>query len=470
MKTGIRISVIIVILILVLLVGVSLTQARQMTNYILPTNTISQEANLPWHSEYVHSTYDPALHHGAYNSIVFRPFDDIPFISYYDASNGDLMLATFYGNGSGNCGTDNNWHCEALDEDGDVGRYTSIDVWSDADENYRIGISYYDVTNQALKYITRSCFNNLCTLWFTSTISAPDSANISIGKYSSLKFGPTGTPTIAYYYENGNPLGQESLRLTSLVDIGGNCGEGSVAGKWNCEIIDRGFGVGQYASLDLTYDGSVYIAYYDAVEGNLKIANFWGIIDDDCYDDNGWYCAVLDGSDGSDVGLFASMTAQHSVGDKLFRIAYYDKSNGHLKYYDSDFGPVVVDDMSTSLLPMGISMDIDKEDNPVIAYQRTADLSGADLRIARPYFEFNDGEFGNCGDVPPGYMFLYWRCTTLENGGQYNDEAEFASMAIDSRGRVGIAYSEYDSYYDVTSLKFIYQTLLRTFMPIITKQ
>jgi hypothetical protein len=317
--------------------------------------------------------------------------------------------------------------------------------------------------------MTRSCFNNLCTIWSARTISAPASANISIGKYSSFKYGPTGTPFIAYYYENSNPLGQESLRLTSQVDSGGNCGEGSAAGKWDCEIIDRGFGVGQYASLGLTYDGSVYIAYYDGLEGDLKIANFWGIINDDCYDDNGWYCAILDGDDGTDVGLYASITAQKMVGDKLFRIAYYDKTNGHLKYYDSDFGPVVVDDMSTSLLPMGISMAVDKQGYPVIAYQQTSDFAGADIRIARPAIKFDDIGIGNCGEVPPGYLFMYWTCYNLESGGQYNDEAEFASIAVDSHGLVGIAYSEYDSYDDFLSLKFNHQSFLHTYLPILTK-
>jgi hypothetical protein len=466
MKTGIRFGFIIMIFILVLVAGVSLTQARQMGNYISLTGAVPQGANLPWVGQYVHQVSNPNAV-GAYTSIAIGPYDNLPYISYYDGYNGDLMLAQYTPHGGSNCGTNNQWYCQSIDENGDVGRYTSIDVWSNTINSYRIGISYFDVTNRTLKFTSRTCTDTVCTLWFTVTIDSPMFNYISVGLYTSLKFDPNGTPHLAYQVTNSN-TNINSLMYASYVGGGGNCGQGSDTGKWQCDLIDSGVGIGQYASLDLTYDGTPYLAYYDAGAGNLKWAYYTGFADPDCFDDNGWVCPILDSV--GDVGLYASITAQHSYTDQLFRIAYYDKTNGHLKYYDSDFGPVVVDDMGTSLSPMGISMDIDNNGYPVIAYQQIAsDFSPPTLRITLPYLAFNDGAFGNCGDVPPGYLFQYWRCSTLDNAGQYTEEADFVSLAVSPFGLDWISYSEYNSYDDATSLKVIYQVPLQTFLPILNK-
>jgi hypothetical protein len=474
MKLGIRLSLPILILILTLVVSVGLTQAQQITTNNPSTSTIAGEADQPWYSQYVHQVVSPESV-GAYTSLALRPSDDAPFISYYDAANGNLMLATYRPNGGGDCGTDNLWKCIVIDETGDVGQSTSIDIWSDSSGDFRIGISYYDATNRALKYATQSCTGNMCTIWLKRTVSAPDFNNISIGKYSSIKYGPTGIPGIAYYFENNEQLfSQDSLRYAYTVNGGtGNCGEGAVEGDWNCDIIDVGLSTGLYVSMDLTYYDTAYIAYYDgAFNGDLKIAYYMGIVDPDCYDNNGWYCAVLDGSDGSNVGLYASITAKHSEDDKIFRIAYYDSTNAQLKYYDSDFGPVVVDDMGTSLLPMDVSMDVDKNNAPIIAYQQVGpgDFDRPQLLIARPYFAYGDGEFGNCGEIPEGYLFNYWRCNVLDSAGEYLYEAEYASVVVDSSGLAHIAYSELNDYDlpNAMSLKYLYQNFnLYTFLPVV---
>jgi hypothetical protein len=454
---------------MVSMLGVNLTQAQQSGISVSPTKVASQKANLPWNGQYVHQV-DYPNDVGSYASLAIGPFDNRPYISYYDAYNGDLMLAQYVPNGSGNCGTKNNWYCQSIDENGNVGRYTSIDVWSDVINSYKIGISYYDATNRTLKFTSRTCTDVNCTLWHTVTIYSPVFNYMSIGLFTSLKFDPDGTPHIAYQATDSN-TNNNSLRYASYVGSGGNCGEGSDTGKWQCDIIDAGLGIGQYASLDLTYDGSPYLAYYDASAGNLKMAYYTGFADPDCFDENGWVCNLIDST--GNVGLYASLTAQHSYGDKLFRIAYYDKTNGQLKYYDSDFGPVVVDDMGTSLYPMGISMDIDIYGYPIIAYQQIAsEFSSPSLVVARPYLYFNDDNFGNCGDVPPGYMFTYWRCNILDNAGQYLSEAEYVSVAVSSSGLANIVYSEFFNY-DIgdyaTSLKFLNQRFLQSFLPLLNK-
>jgi hypothetical protein len=234
---------------------------------------------------------------------------------------------------------------------------------------------------------------------------------------------------------------------------------------WECDEAYILGGEGKYASLDFSYNDVPYIAFYNAHEGDLIVVYKGGM----CGVELGWSCLNIDGYDGSDVGAFASLIAPQSSSGPI-RIAYLDKTLGHLKYYDSSWGRIVVDEMGTSDSPKGISMLIDDNGFPVIAYQYIAsEFSPPALRIARPYAAYDDGKYGNCGDIPGGYFVQYWRCLTLDNGGQYSEEADFASLVINSAGMVGIAYSEYDSYYDVTSLKFIYQTLFRTFLPVTTR-
>ena len=472
MRRPFRISVMIVAIVLASLLGVSLTQAQQTDDSLSATGLTFQEANLPWNAQYAHQVDYPD-DVGSYASLALRPYDNLPYISYYDSTNGDLMLAHLMPLGNGDCGTDNKWKCERLDGDlihgsDNVGSYTSIDFWADESNSaWRIGISYHDTTNRGLKYISWYC-DILCTQHRIVTIDSTDINLVSIGLYTSLKFGPTGEPNIVYYYSNS--IGNDSLRYAYPVASGGNCGEGSDEGEWQCDIIDSGDRTGQYASMDLTYDGTVYIAYYDRGLGNLKLANYWGIIEDDCYLDNGWWCVELDSV--GDVGMYASLAAQHFPGDKLYRVAYYDATNEQLKYTDIDWDPLVVDDMGPDLSPMGISMDVDPDGAPIIAYkQNTSEFGPPELNIARPFFVYDDGNFGNCGDTPPGYIFLYWRCDTVDNGGQYLEVAEFVSIKLNPAGFANIAYSEFvniDVGDHATSLKFISQKAI-TFLPLILK-
>jgi hypothetical protein len=450
--------------------GVTLTQAQQTGDSISHSNVFPANAKMPWHSEYVQYVND-SVGVGKYASLALRPVDDLPYISYYDATNGDLMLAHYAINGGGNCGTNNNWHCDVLDGNSgdDVGTYTSLDFWfNEATNGYRIGISYHDVTNGALKYISWTCSQLTCTIHNKVTIATPGLPILNLGLHTSLRFAPDGTPHIAYHTRNSmNGIG--NLKYASYVASGGNCGEGSAAGKWECTTIDSGPGIGKYASLDLTYDGSPYMAYYDAGNGNLKMAYYTGIADPDCYADNGWMCPILDSV--GDVGLYPSLTAQRTDDDQLFRIAYYDATNDMLKYTDEAWEPLDVDFMGSSTSTfMGISMDVDKNGAPIIAYQQVqpGDYSRPTLNITRPYFVYDEYIFGNCGDTPPGYLFTYWRCNILDNAGQYVWEADFASVVVKSSGLAAVAYSEYDEYYNSTSLKYIAQRF-QVLLPLIIK-
>lgn len=463
MKAPIRLSSVIVVFILVSMLGIGLTQAQGYRD-TKTLQLITSHANLPWSSQYIQRESDPPRDVGRYVSMALRPFDGSLAISYYDATNADLMVAIPAPNHSGNCGTSNNWLCDSMDGGGglNTGMFTSIDIWGSSANNWKLGISYFDATNRALKAAIWTCSLGSCVKDII-TVTAPDAPEDSIGLYSSFKFSSTGNAAIAYF-QTSSPYLDSDLFYAEQVPSLGNCGEGAAVGLWNCTLISILNGEGRYASLDFNFGNTPYIAYYSVYDGQLRLAYHESSAA--FCDEFDWTCLTLDGG-AADVGYFASLIAPQSSDDPI-RVAYYDKTNGYLKYYDSDWGePVVVDGMGSSLDPMGISLALDNEGYPVIAYQQiVSDLSNPDLRIARPYIVYGTEPYGNCGDLPPGYLFQYWQCKTLDYDGQYSGEAYYASMAINSNGMVGIAYSEYDTYDYFMSLKFIYQHLFRTLMPI----
>jgi hypothetical protein len=437
------------------------------------SNRINLAGGAPWRLQYIDGNSNKSV--GAYPSVLYNRHNGLPYISYYDITNGDLLLANPVLEGGSNCGEEGNWRCQFVYNANDVGKYNSIAFWVGSGPliHWKLGISFFNQGQNALMYAVYTCIGFNCG-WEIETVNIPDPANLSVGLYTSLKFTLDGSPGIAYYVSN--PTGDDALLFAYPVLSYGNCGTGVNLGLWNCDTVDSGEGVGKYASLDRRVNGSAYIVYYDEGQGNLKYAYY---VDDygNCGAGDRWACGVIDGTDGSDVGLYASLKAPQYDGD-LYRIAYYDKTHGQLKiaysetpngFCSSGWQCDVVDDMGTSMYSMGISMAVDKSGNPIIAYQQIAsDQSKAVLRIARPAPALGL-VYGNCGDGPPEYSFQYWFCETLDNASAYTNEAEYVSVALDADGMAIIAYSEYDEYGDFYRLKVAYQTPNYIYLPSINK-
>lgn len=440
----------------------------------------SHYSQAPWFIRYVHHPAPPdIIDVGEYNSVAFNPTDGLPYISYYNATHHDLLLASPNLSGTGNCGNEHDWWCRAVDGDGlegrstdDTGQYSSIAFWKNSidDENWKLGISYYDATTHGLRFAEWRCQGG-CTWIYHSIATGTD--NYFIGWYTSLHYDSNGNPHIAYYANNN--LGADTLNYTTYVGGGtGNCGPSD---DWWCSMVDSGTGVGKWASLDIRYDDTVYIAYYHGGLGELRYAYNAGI--GNCGTGDAWYCTTID-SDGY-VGAQASFLAPSYAGD-YYRVAYYDLDYHHLKYAHSGMGGSgncgpsnswacsVVDDMN-AYLPVGISMQVDAVGTPMIAYQYTDPTNPAayDLvRLARPNYVYDGTNAGNCGDIPPGYTDPFWRCITLDNASLYEDEGDFISMAVDGNGLAAISYAEENSFYNTTFLKVVFQRA-RLFLPIIRR-
>jgi hypothetical protein len=450
----------------------------------MTSNAGNPVATSPWFVSWAdRSTSDNV---GAYPSVAYSPIDDLPYISYYDADNGNLMLASPDPDGGNNCGVGGNWWCRIVDDGSqsggvqtdNVGAYSSIAFWksSTLPGKWKLGISYYDSTNRALKYALyyKSSILALPT-WSYTTIVSSNIIFHNPGTYTSMKFTSDGTPLIAYYFHSNLNLGSGSLNLATQVTSGGDCGVGTAAGKWQCDIIDSatGNGVGQYASLDLRYDDAIYLAYYDAVNGNLRYA-WYGGIGVGCTNSE-WVCSTVDSA--GDVGISASISAPKSVTD-VPRIAYYDKTNGKVKYAmvsGACGGAWCIDAVDTigviSSGHVGISMAMDQAGYPIIAYEdSTPDLAPIKLNIARPAPAVNE-LIGNCGDVPEGYLFQYWKCNTIDSAGYgqgYVNVASYTSVAVSPSGLAIIAYLEEDDYYLSSSLKIAYQNV-RVYLPLVRR-
>ncbi len=425
---------------------------------------------LVWHTATVDSSGD----RGTHTSIAFNPSYGTPWISYYDEDNGDLMVARRVSAG-GNCGPNNGWNCETVDSTNDVGQNSSIDVYVNPAiiGSLQVGVAYQDVTVKALKFAEYSCsgFPPACS-WNVVTIEQAGAGALpGYGRYTSIKYDADGTPHIAYYvvrYE-GDIIVSE-LRFASRVSSGGNCGVGSAAGKWRCIIVEGS--AGEYASLDISLL-TPYIAYYKGSTGDLRYASPAGSGAGNCGPGNTWYCYTVDGSV-SDVGQAVSFRAPAFAGDQM-RFAYYDATNGKLRYAvyvgvgSGNCGPsnsFLCYTIEAAASPSGyrnISLAVDSAGNPLIAYQQVT-FPFSQLRVAQPA---SDPSKANCG-VPDGGFFPTWQCFTVDTAGTLFSIASHVSADFDPDDLPMIAYSQSSISTGDTNLKIAYGQI-GVFLPLVLR-
>ena len=445
------------VVLLLVAAGSSLAREPQPTG---PSEAIgvnaSPAANAPWFNITV-DAYDV----GQYTSVAIDPSNGITYVSYYDATNQALRMAKYVGSG-GNCGPNNDWSCQTIDSGADFGKYSSIAI---NPVTGRPGIAYYDATNGELEYAYRSCAP-LC-YWSKYTVDEPILfPTDNKGQYASLKYHSNGTPYIAYYFENTG--GSDALMVASYVGIGGNCGYeyGSVTGKWQCDAIKGGEGVGQYASLALDGAGNRHIAYYDGGNGYLWYAS--SFIGTNCGPGNTWICYPIDG--GNDVGQYASLYVDNG---NDFHIAYYDATTDKLKYaFDKGSGGNcgllgsaqcdTIDDMPAGSHPLGVSMAEFYAGYPIIAYQS----KNGDLNVARPAAVV-PGKLLNCGPTAQGST---WYCETIDPGNSLGPviNGDFVSIDLSSSGLATIAYYNHFGVSKIGKLKVAYQRF-QGFLPLVMK-
>jgi hypothetical protein len=409
-------------------------------------------------------TVDSALDFGQYASLAIDPRNDTPYISYYDATGGHLRLANPVTSG-GNCGPGNSWSCQTVDSNPNAGKFSSIGI-SPPGLSRELGISYVDEANHALKYYYDYCFLGAC-----HQVAETVDSGLNPTSYTSIKFDSTGIPHIAYLGSCGANCSR--LKYAKWVGSGGTCGTNN---HWKCDQIDAATNA-NYPSLDLTGSNRPRIAYYDSGNGYLRYAWYCGGGScGNCGPSNSWQCDIMDST--GNVGLFPSLHIDKGASENP-RIAYYDKTNGKVKYVSvpgtlGNCGPLffgqkiwqcdVIGTMGAGLLGYaGISLGVDPAGKPLIAYMdASVDQAPARLRVAQPTPSPGSG---NCGPI------ANWECATVDGGGSWTNEGSFVSLAFDSKGKPVIAYYEEDTYYNTGNLKVAtsWALSLRRFLPIIHK-
>jgi hypothetical protein len=440
---------------------------------VISANTTSP-ASAPWFIDTVDSTRDVGRH----VSVALDPGSGRTFISYYnEAEGGSLYLARYMGSAGGNCGPNHTWNCQLLDSFGTVGEYNDIATYPSGN-GVKIIVSYYDFTSGALKYV-EGYAEGPSFSWSTHTI---DSGNPGSGYYkglhTSVEYDSGGVAHIAYQYY-GVSSAEAQLYAYWVGDGNGNCGEGTVVGDWQCDVIYNDEGVGMYASLDIDGADRPGIAFYDADNGYPWVAQYIGT-GGNCGPSNDWYCRSVH-QPTLDTGEYVSLYVEDSG---LAHIAYHNVTSSTLEYAEwvgsggnCGFNGISmqfewqcdeIDDMGTSLTSMGVSVAEDGAGYPIIAYQDGSDaMAPAALKVARPHAALDPNTVPNCG---PQDLFLTWYCEAIDGGGSYTDEAGSVSLAVNSAGLATIAYHELDSYpYPVEgNLKVAYQRL-QVFLPLALK-
>lgn len=464
---------------------------------ILMTGTLSTQAATtekslalePWTNEVIDQADNIFL--GRHVSIDHYKHDGRAYISYYDSTYSNLKIAFQVTPGTGNC-FNADWECETIDDSTNaVGQYSSIDVFEASLTrsnglifNYaKIGISYYDASDHFLKYAQRSCsetaFGFIRCSWVVTSVDGDLSSTTwpyDVGKYTSFQFLPDGTPVIYYHGQSGTNANLGYVRRAKLEgSITGSCYDGG----WECETIAQSNANRTYGT-HISADGNA-VAYYDGANDQLMLAMPTGTAESNtCGVINHWNCIVVD-SDG-DVGRFVSLLSGDA--SNPLEMAYYDATNGKVKYAyattgtgnctNNDYICFDVDTIGIAAVETGIglSMALDLEGFPIIAYQDFSDQQGPSvLKIARPAAAY-DNFAGNCGEpLPlPGQLAQYWQCEYLD-AEQYSDLAAYVDISVSPAGLASVAYFDYATlgdYSEIGRLK-VAQQHFPVYLPLIKK-
>lgn len=268
-----------------------------------------------------YQTVDTAGDVGRFCSMVAGP-DDLPRVSYFDSTNRSLKYAAYDGA---------SWTLETADPGPGVGQFTSICLLGTA-----ALISYYDQANRDLKLATRT------TSWALAKI---DTAG-NVGRFTSVANSGNNQTRIAYYSDTlkqikfarqqGSNFILESpdpsintgtyASLALRVDVptiayfdsaGGRIRRAVKPASWVVDTADNSGTAGGHISLAFNHAGNPVVSYFDATNGDLRLARHSG---------TAWTTEAVDTA--GTVGLYTSCRVRS---DSAVYIAYFDQTRGWLK-------------------------------------------------------------------------------------------------------------------------------------------
>lgn len=191
------------------------------------------------------------------------------------------------------------------------------------------------------------------------TITTVDSAGM-VGEYTSLRLSASGLPIISYYdATNGN------LKLAVCSDAA--CTTRTIT---TVDSLDQ---VGLYTSLRLNASGFAVISYFDGTNANLRLARCSNAT---C---SSRTLTTVDGSSGS-VGFYTSLSLNASG---FATIAYFDSTNSNLMLARCNdatcTAPTITAVDTANSVGSYPSLQLNASGFPVISYFA---ITGGDLKLA----------------------------------------------------------------------------------------
>ena len=263
------------------------------------------------------------------------------------------------------------------------------------------------------------------TKW-EQAIATLDGAAGDVGQHASLAVGADGLPVVAYY-----DAGNADLKLV-------HCGNAFCSDGNTVVTLDATGDVGRFASLAVAGDGLPVVAYYDATNGDLKVAHCGTAA---CMVGNS--VSTVDGAGGSDVGQHASL-AVDANGYPL--IAYHDFTNKDLKFIGcTDYACAGGDELPATV--DGAAADVGEYAS--LALIARSPLAPTTLTPAIVYYDATntDLKFVACNDA----LCAGGDETPVVLDASADDVGKFASLAVSPAGRPAIAYHDATA----VTLKFV---------------
>jgi hypothetical protein len=335
----------------------------------------------------------------------------------------------------------------------DVGLWTSIAVAGER----QAAVAYYDRTNKALKFAQQAG-----TSWNIMTVETKPQSDI--GRYAKLVFAG-GKPTIAYLsiepvkdgvvsskirlatatsatpteadwtfedviVDNATPCRASFCATdTACVVATNTCVKKQTTCNPNCATgtacVDTGMGaacsairdsskvdtypdaVGDYISLAVDPTGSLGIAFYDRIHGNLVVAS---------KATGTWVTQIIDGqaADGTDTG-------DKGIGASLFidekgdwHVSYVDGLSEGLRYAQVTKGTTV---KLTTVVDDGLAINgVKFDDGQHLVGDDSSIFVGPSGEVHITYQDATVGKLRHAVGTPSGDMFT-WKVTVIEQDG-----------------------------------------------------